>query len=129
MAERTKVTAPATRPVPMKLFATWEVDRTPPNCIPRSLFALIILAFNRPRGSALGAPRRYGFDAKQRFYVSRDKYLCALFVLFIHLSCAFRFYFRALRQSLDRQMCHVHPRIAIQRRVSFSLYPSITSWQ
>jgi len=23
------------RPVPMKLFATWEVDRTPPNCIPR----------------------------------------------------------------------------------------------
>jgi len=24
-----------TRPVPMKLFATWEVDRTPPNCIPR----------------------------------------------------------------------------------------------
>ncbi|KAG8036898.1 hypothetical protein G9C98_004220, partial [Cotesia typhae] len=34
MAERTKVTAPASRPVPMKLFATWEVDRTPPNCIP-----------------------------------------------------------------------------------------------
>jgi len=25
---------PAT-PVPMKLFATWEVERTPPNCIPR----------------------------------------------------------------------------------------------
>lgn len=23
------------RPVPMKLFATWEVDRTPSNCIPR----------------------------------------------------------------------------------------------
>jgi len=23
------------KPVPMKLFATWEVDRTPPNCIPR----------------------------------------------------------------------------------------------
>ena len=22
-------------PVPMKLFATWEVERTPPNCIPR----------------------------------------------------------------------------------------------
>lgn len=35
MAERTKATAPATRPVPMKLFATWEVDRTAPNCIPR----------------------------------------------------------------------------------------------
>lgn len=34
MAER-KLTAPANRPVPMKLFATWEVDRTPPNCIPR----------------------------------------------------------------------------------------------
>ncbi|KOC59011.1 hypothetical protein WH47_00476 [Habropoda laboriosa] len=37
MAERTKTTAPATRPVPMKLFATWEVDRTAPNCIPRFL--------------------------------------------------------------------------------------------
>jgi len=23
------------KPVPMKLFATWEVERTPPNCIPR----------------------------------------------------------------------------------------------
>ena len=23
------------QPVPMKLFATWEVERTPPNCIPR----------------------------------------------------------------------------------------------
>lgn len=25
----------AVKPVPMKLFATWEVDRTPSNCIPR----------------------------------------------------------------------------------------------
>ncbi|XP_011330273.1 phosphofurin acidic cluster sorting protein 2 isoform X2 [Ooceraea biroi] len=54
MAERTKVTAPATRPVPMKLFATWEVDRTPPNCIPRlcslTLTRLVIL---RPLGSDL----------------------------------------------------------------------------
>lgn len=24
-----------TKPVPMKLFAAWEVDRTPSNCIPR----------------------------------------------------------------------------------------------
>lgn len=24
-----------TKPVPMKLFAAWEVDRTPPNCVPR----------------------------------------------------------------------------------------------
>ena len=23
------------RPVPMKFFATWEVERTSPNCIPR----------------------------------------------------------------------------------------------
>ncbi|XP_012054652.1 PREDICTED: phosphofurin acidic cluster sorting protein 2 [Atta cephalotes] len=56
MAERTKVTAPATRPVPMKLFATWEVDRTPPNCIPRlcslTLTRLIIL---RPLGSDLAS--------------------------------------------------------------------------
>ncbi|XP_034192595.1 phosphofurin acidic cluster sorting protein KrT95D isoform X1 [Osmia lignaria lignaria] len=54
MAERTKTTAPATRPVPMKLFATWEVDRTAPNCIPRlcslTLTRLIIL---RPLGSDL----------------------------------------------------------------------------
>merc|ERR1719210_1273405 len=26
---------PGAQPVPMKLFATWEVERTPPNCIPR----------------------------------------------------------------------------------------------
>ncbi|XP_011265529.1 phosphofurin acidic cluster sorting protein 2 isoform X3 [Camponotus floridanus] len=56
MAERTKVTAPATRPVPMKLFATWEVDRTPPNCIPRlcslTLTRLVIL---RPLGSDLSS--------------------------------------------------------------------------
>ncbi|XP_066589621.1 phosphofurin acidic cluster sorting protein 2 [Prorops nasuta] len=54
MAERTKTTAPATRPVPMKLFATWEVDRTSPNCIPRlcslTLTRLVIL---RPLGSDL----------------------------------------------------------------------------
>ncbi|KPJ10079.1 hypothetical protein RR48_05714 [Papilio machaon] len=25
----------ASKPVPMKLFAAWEVDRTPSNCIPR----------------------------------------------------------------------------------------------
>ncbi|XP_014662896.1 PREDICTED: phosphofurin acidic cluster sorting protein 2-like [Priapulus caudatus] len=31
-----KMTSPAgVKPVPMKLFATWEVDRTAPNCIPR----------------------------------------------------------------------------------------------
>lgn len=40
---------PATgvKPVPMKLFATWEVDRTPPNCIPRlcslTLSRLVVL--------------------------------------------------------------------------------------
>ncbi|XP_033228221.1 phosphofurin acidic cluster sorting protein 2 isoform X2 [Belonocnema kinseyi] len=56
MAERTKTAAPATRPVPMKLFATWEVDRTPPNCIPRlcslTLSRLVIL---RPLGSELAS--------------------------------------------------------------------------
>nr|XP_050867678.1 phosphofurin acidic cluster sorting protein 2 isoform X2 [Vespula vulgaris] len=54
MAERMKATAPTSRPVPMKLFATWEVDRTPPNCIPRlcslTLTRLVIL---RPLGSDL----------------------------------------------------------------------------
>ncbi|XP_076646173.1 phosphofurin acidic cluster sorting protein KrT95D isoform X3 [Halictus rubicundus] len=54
MAERTKTTAPATRPVPMKLFATWEVDRTAPDCIPRlcslTLTRLVVL---RPLGSDL----------------------------------------------------------------------------
>ncbi|XP_076235348.1 phosphofurin acidic cluster sorting protein KrT95D isoform X2 [Calliopsis andreniformis] len=56
MAERMKTTAPATRPVPMKLFATWEVDRTAPNCIPRlcslTLTRLVIL---RPLGSDLNS--------------------------------------------------------------------------
>ncbi|XP_043480005.1 phosphofurin acidic cluster sorting protein 2 isoform X2 [Leptopilina heterotoma] len=56
MAERTKTAAPANRPVPMKLFATWEVDRTPPNCIPRlcslTLSRLVIL---QPLGSELAS--------------------------------------------------------------------------
>lgn len=33
------------RPVPMKLFASWEVDRTPPNCIPR--YVLVIQIGNK----------------------------------------------------------------------------------
>ncbi|XP_069681566.1 phosphofurin acidic cluster sorting protein 2 isoform X2 [Periplaneta americana] len=44
------------KPVPMKLFATWEVDRTPPNCIPRlcslTLSRLVVL---RPLGSDLAS--------------------------------------------------------------------------
>ncbi|XP_046750893.1 phosphofurin acidic cluster sorting protein 2 isoform X1 [Diprion similis] len=56
MAERNKVTTPASRPVPMKLFATWEVDRTPPNCIPRlcslTLSRLVLL---RPLGADLAS--------------------------------------------------------------------------
>jgi hypothetical protein len=36
------------KPVPMKLFATWEVERTPPNCIPRlcSLTLARLVLFN-----------------------------------------------------------------------------------
>lgn len=30
----------SSKPVPMKLFAAWEVDRTPSNCIPR--YVLVI---------------------------------------------------------------------------------------
>lgn len=37
----------ATKPVPMKLFAAWEVDRTPPNCIPRYLRIIINLAIHK----------------------------------------------------------------------------------
>ncbi|EEB13376.1 conserved hypothetical protein [Pediculus humanus corporis] len=44
------------KPVPMKLFATWEVDRTPPNCIPRlcslTLSRLVVL---RPLGAELAS--------------------------------------------------------------------------
>ncbi|KAH6923464.1 hypothetical protein HPB50_001285 [Hyalomma asiaticum] len=37
MGDSGKPTArpPSARPVPMKLFAAWEVDKTTPNCIPR----------------------------------------------------------------------------------------------
>ncbi|XP_059481521.1 phosphofurin acidic cluster sorting protein 2 isoform X2 [Neocloeon triangulifer] len=36
MAEKVgKPPPPGSRPLPMKLFATWEVDRTPSNCVPR----------------------------------------------------------------------------------------------
>ena len=39
------------KPVPMKLFATWEVDRTPPNCIPRlCTLTLTRLVLNKPLG-------------------------------------------------------------------------------
>lgn len=30
-----KLTSNMNRPVPMKLFAAWDYNRTPPNCIPR----------------------------------------------------------------------------------------------
>ncbi|XP_031358261.1 phosphofurin acidic cluster sorting protein 2-like [Photinus pyralis] len=44
------------KPVPMKLFATWEVDRTPSNCIPRlcslTLSRLVVL---RPLGADLAS--------------------------------------------------------------------------
>ncbi|KAF2900154.1 hypothetical protein ILUMI_06021 [Ignelater luminosus] len=44
------------KPVPMKLFATWEVDRTPSNCIPRlcslTLTRLVVL---RPLGADLAS--------------------------------------------------------------------------
>lgn len=33
------------KPVPMKLFAAWEVDRTPPNCIPRLVNTAILSQF------------------------------------------------------------------------------------
>ncbi|XP_071162781.1 phosphofurin acidic cluster sorting protein 2-like isoform X10 [Mytilus edulis] len=36
MADKTsKAMGSGLKPVPMKLFATWEVEKTPPNCIPR----------------------------------------------------------------------------------------------
>uniref|UniRef100_A0A1B6LFX3 Phosphofurin acidic cluster sorting protein 2 n=1 Tax=Graphocephala atropunctata TaxID=36148 RepID=A0A1B6LFX3_9HEMI len=49
MAEKASKPPPivGVKPVPMKLFATWEVDRTPPNCIPRlcslTLSRLVVL--------------------------------------------------------------------------------------
>lgn len=46
----------AAKPVPMKLFATWEVDRTPSDCIPRlcslTLTRLVVL---RPLGNDLAS--------------------------------------------------------------------------
>ena len=33
------------RPVPMKLFATWEVERTSPNCVPRLVTLNVLLSF------------------------------------------------------------------------------------
>jgi hypothetical protein len=46
------------KPVPMKLFATWEVDRTPPNCIPRYSDSFnksfcIVASFSEPEFPAL----------------------------------------------------------------------------
>jgi hypothetical protein len=36
MADKTsKAMGSGPKPVPMKLFATWEVEKTSPNCVPR----------------------------------------------------------------------------------------------
>eukprot|EP00095_Tigriopus_kingsejongensis_P006170 maker-scaffold40_size501252-snap-gene-4.17 protein:Tk06170 transcript:maker-scaffold40_size501252-snap-gene-4.17-mRNA-1 annotation:"phosphofurin acidic cluster sorting protein" len=44
------------KPVPMKLFATWEVDRTPPNCIPRlCTLTLTRLVLNKSLGADLNS--------------------------------------------------------------------------
>lgn len=44
------------KPVPMKLFATWEVDRTPPNCIPRLCsLTLTRLVLHKPLGAELNS--------------------------------------------------------------------------
>ncbi|XP_022907245.1 phosphofurin acidic cluster sorting protein 1 [Onthophagus taurus] len=44
------------KPVPMKLFATWEVDRTPSNCIPRLCsLTLTRLEVLRPLGNDLSS--------------------------------------------------------------------------
>lgn len=44
------------RPVPMKLFATWEVDRTPPNCIPRLCsLTLTRLVLHKSLGMGIGS--------------------------------------------------------------------------
>lgn len=37
MTEKTTRLSIMNKPVPMKLFAAWEVDRTPSNCIPRQV--------------------------------------------------------------------------------------------
>lgn len=58
MGDSGKPTArpPTTRPVPMKLFAAWEVDKTTPNCIPRQCsFTVTRLLLLRPLGSDVSA--------------------------------------------------------------------------
>lgn len=50
------VRPPTARPVPMKLFAAWEVDKTTPNCIPRQCsFTVSRLLLLRPLGSDVSA--------------------------------------------------------------------------
>lgn len=50
------VRPPTARPVPMKLFAAWEVDKTTPNCIPRQCsFTLTRLLLLRPLGGDVSA--------------------------------------------------------------------------
>lgn len=58
MGDSGKPTArpPTARPVPMKLFAAWEVDKTTPNCIPRQCsFTVTRLLLLRPLGSDVSA--------------------------------------------------------------------------
>ncbi|XP_060856298.1 phosphofurin acidic cluster sorting protein 1 isoform X2 [Metopolophium dirhodum] len=57
MAEKcVKAPATGTRPVPMKLFATWEVDRTPSNCVPRVCsMNLTKLVLTKPLGSDMSS--------------------------------------------------------------------------
>lgn len=53
MAERGKPALASTaKPMQMKLFATWEVDRTPSNCIPRyGLFISALVPAVTPSGA------------------------------------------------------------------------------
>ncbi|XP_025407381.1 phosphofurin acidic cluster sorting protein 1 isoform X2 [Sipha flava] len=57
MAEKcVKTPTTGTRPVPMKLFATWEVDRTPSNCVPRVCsMNLTKLVLTKPLGSDMSS--------------------------------------------------------------------------
>ncbi|CAG7830396.1 unnamed protein product [Allacma fusca] len=51
-----KTTRAMSKPVPMKLFSSWEVDRTPPNCIPSSFRLLHTYAgMMTPRNGTAGS--------------------------------------------------------------------------
>lgn len=97
------------KPVPMKLFAAWEVDRTPPNCIPR--WEYFFLYFYRTSFITTAS-----FSIKSRInniFFCPTPSLCLFRGLYIQYTQSYGIY-RWVRGRLIGYLCeilHLRPRV------------------